>query len=28
MGGYDAITAIVVQFCPFFSLCSSLGFNS
>jgi len=28
MGGYDAITAIMVQFCPFFSLYSSLGFNS
>jgi len=28
MGGYDVITTIMVQFCPFFSLCSSLGFNS
>jgi len=28
MGGYDAITTIMVHFCPFFSLCSSLGFNS
>jgi len=28
MGGYDAITAIMVQFYPFFSLCSFLGFNS
>jgi len=28
MGGYDSITAIMVQFSPFFSLCSSLGFNS
>jgi len=27
MGGYVAITAIMVQLCPFFSLCSSLGFN-
>jgi len=28
MGGYDVITTTTVQFCPFFSLCSSLGFNS
>jgi len=28
MEGYDAIIATTVQFCPFFSLCSSLGFNS
>jgi len=27
MGGYDVITAIMVQLCPFFSLCLSLGFN-
>jgi len=28
MGSYDAITAIMIQFYPFFSLCSSLGFNN
>jgi len=27
MGGYDAITTIMVQFCPFFSMGSSLGLN-
>jgi len=24
---FEVITVIMVQFCPFFSLCSSLGFN-